>query len=53
MRIIDRNNYKIEGYTAAFAFVPSMHSKSSISGNMIVFEDLMVNQIGIIKKDLY
>ena len=42
---------KREGKTKAFAFAPSMHNESSLSGNIGVFEDLNVIQMGIDKTD--
>lgn len=51
MLIFNIINYKKEGATKAYAFAPSMFSKSSITGNIFVFEDLNVIQMGINKTD--
>lgn len=44
-------NCKTEGKTEAYAFAPSMFIESSLSGNLLVFEDLNVIQMGIDKTD--
>lgn len=46
-------NYKYEGKTEAFVFALSMHNKNSLSGNIGLFEDLNVIQIGIDKTDVW
>lgn len=43
--------YKKEDATKTYAFAPFMFSKSSTNGNISVFEDLNVIQIGIDKTD--
>ncbi|MCJ1462378.1 hypothetical protein MMC07_000978 [Pseudocyphellaria aurata] len=53
MPIVDRidcSNPNI-GATEAHAFAPSMFSESSTAGNIAVFEDLNVNQMGIKKTE--
>lgn len=40
---------KTEGKAEAYAFVPSMFSQSSLSGNILMFEDLNVIQMSINK----
>lgn len=44
-------NCKAEGPTVAFPFAPTMFSESSTAGNISVFEDLVINQMGIKKED--
>lgn len=51
MPAIDIIDCKTKGATEAYAFAPSMFSESSTVGNMSVFEDLNVNQMGIDKID--
>ena len=51
MPVIDVIDYKTEGTTKAYLFAPFMASKSTIAGNISVFEDLNINQIGWDKDD--
>lgn len=51
MPAINFINCKKEGANKVFAFAPSIFSKSSIVGNMSVFENLNVKQMGIEKTD--
>lgn len=51
MPILNIINCKKEGATKAYAFAPSMFSESSTTGNISVFEDLNVIQMGIDKTD--
>ena len=48
---INKIDCRTKGSTEAYAFAPSMFSKSSTAGNIAVFEDLNVNQMGIEKID--
>lgn len=43
---------KAEGPTIAFPFAPVMFSESSAAGNMSVFEDLVIRQMGLEKDDI-
>ena len=52
MPVIDLINCKRERSTKAFLFAPSMFSEGSIAGNMSVYEDFNVVQMGINKTDL-
>lgn len=49
MPIINCIDCKTERKTAAYAFAPSMHSKASTAGNIAVFEDLNIFQMGLDK----
>lgn len=49
--VVNIINCKREGPTKAFAFAPSMHSESSLAGNIAVFEDLNVDQLGFDKNN--
>ena len=51
MLAINITDCKIKGATETYTFAPSMFSESSTVGNMFVFKDLNVNQIGIDKTD--
>ena len=51
MPVINKIDCKTEGNTEAFAYAPSMFSESSTAGNISVFEDLNINQMGIEKTD--
>ena len=51
MPIINKIDCRTEGRMEAHAYAPSMFSKSSTAGNIAVFEDLNVNQMGIKKTD--
>ncbi|MCJ1346491.1 hypothetical protein MMC31_004708, partial [Peltigera leucophlebia] len=51
MPAINRIDCQTEGATEAFAFAPSMHSESTTVGNMAVFEDLTIHQMGLKKED--
>ena len=51
MPIVNVINCKKEGYTKAYLFAPSMFSESSIAGNMVVYKDLVINQMGFDKSD--
>lgn len=42
---------KTEGPTVGYAFAPSMHSESTTAGNIAVFEDLAIRQMGLTKDD--
>lgn len=43
---------KLEGATSAYAFAPSMYSESSTAGNIGVFDDLALKQMGLEKEDI-
>ena len=43
---------KIEGASEAYSFAPSMASESTTAGNISVFEDLAIHQLGFKKEDL-
>ena len=51
MPVLNKINCKTKGCTKAYPFAPSMFSKSSTAGNIAVFEDLNVFQMGINKAD--
>lgn len=51
MSAINCIDCRAEGKTEAYAFAPSMFSESSLAGNMSVFEDLSVIQMGIKRTD--
>ena len=51
MPILNVINYKKEDATKAYAFAPSMFCESSTNGNISVFEDLNIIQMGIDKTD--
>ncbi len=51
MPIIDFIDCKTKGATAAYPFTPCMTSKSMTKGNMTIFEDLNINQLGCDKGD--
>lgn len=51
MPVINLIDCKHEGATEAYAFAPSMYNESSTAGNMSVFEDLNVIQMGVDKTD--
>ena len=51
MPVIDVIDCKTEGTTRAYLFAPSMASESITAGNISVFEDLNINQIGWDKDD--
>ena len=51
MPIINWINCKTEGCTKAYPFAPSMFSESSTAGNLSVFEDLNIVQMGLDKSD--
>lgn len=51
MPVINLIDCKHEGATEAYAFAPSMYNESSTAGNMSVFEDLNVIQMGVNKTD--
>lgn len=52
MSIINYIDCKLEGNTKDFAFAPSIFGKSFIAGNILVFEDLNIKQMGIMKTDV-
>ena len=43
---------KTEGPTSAYPFAPAMASESTTAGNISVFEDLNINQLGLEKDAL-
>ena len=51
MSVLNKINCKTKGCTKAYPFAPSMFSESSTAGNIAVFEDLNVVQMGIDKAD--
>lgn len=51
MPIIDIINCKTEGPTEAYPFAPSMASENTTAGNITVFEDLNIGQLGLDKDD--
>ena len=53
MPIIDRIDCKRKRSTRFFPFVPSMFNKSSTAGNLAVFEDLNIIQMGLDKGDAW
>ena len=52
MSIINQIDCRSEGVTKTYAFAPYMFSESFTAGNISVFEDLNVIQMGIEKTDL-
>lgn len=48
---INKIDCRTKGNTEAHAFAPSIFSKSSTAGNISVFQDLNVDQMGIKKID--
>lgn len=50
--VINYIDYKIKKKTKVFIFALSIFSKSSFAGNISVFEDLNIMQIGINKADI-
>ena len=48
---IDVINCKTEGSTVTYSFVAAMTSESNIASNINVFEELIVNQLGLSKED--
>lgn len=51
MLIIDWIGCKLEGKTEAYAYVLSMFSKNSFTGNQSIFKDFNIIQIDINKSD--
>lgn len=51
MPTINKIDYRIQKRTEAHAYSPFIFSESSTAGNIAVFEDLNVNQMGIKKTD--
>lgn len=48
---VDVIDYKTEGSTVAYPFAPAMASENTIAGNINVFEELNINQLGLSKED--
>ena len=48
---IDIINCDTEGVTEAYPFAPSMANESTTAGNISVFEDLVIGQLGLDKDD--
>ena len=48
---VDIIDCKTEGSTIAYPFAPAMASESTTAGNISVFEDLNINQLGLKKED--
>ena len=48
----DNIECKTKGMTSAFLFAPVMASKSTTTGNISVFEELNINQLGLAKDNL-
>lgn len=48
---VDVIDCKTEGSTIAYLFAPAMASESTTAGNISVFEDLNINQLGLKKED--
>lgn len=48
---VDVMNCRTEGSTSAFPFAWVMASESTTAGNISVFNDLNINQLGLIKDD--
>lgn len=44
-------HYKTKSSTIAYLFTPTMASKSTIIGNISVFEKLNINQLGLLKEN--
>ena len=51
MLFLNLINCQKEGCTKAFAYAPSMFNKNSMAGNIRVFEDLNIRQMGVEKED--
>lgn len=49
---VDIIECKTEGATSAFPFAPAMASENITAGNISVFEELNINQLGLAKDDL-
>lgn len=52
MPIVDVIDCKLEKATKAYLFTPFMSSKSTTAGNINVFEDLNIDQLGLKKENL-
>lgn len=48
---VDIIDCKTEGVTAAYPFAPSMSNESTTAGNISVFENLNIRQLGLDKDD--
>lgn len=48
---IDIINCDIESITESYPFAPSMANESTTAGNISVFEDLVIGQLGLDKDD--
>lgn len=48
---VDVIDCKTEGSSSAFPFAPAMASENTTAGNISVFEDLNINQLGLTKDD--
>lgn len=48
---VDIIDCKTEGSGLPFPFAPAMASENTIVGNISVFEDLNMNQLGLTKDD--
>lgn len=48
---IDIINCDIEGVTKVYPFAPSIANESTTTGNISVFEDLVIGQLGLDKDD--
>lgn len=48
---VDVIDCKTKGSTIAYPFAPAMASESTTAGNISVFEDLNINQLGLKKED--
>lgn len=48
---VDIINCETEGVTKAYPFAPSMSNESTTAGNISVFEDLNIGQLGLDKND--
>lgn len=48
---VDVIDCKTEGLTIAYPFAPVIASKSTMAGNISMFEDLNINQLGLKKEN--
>ena len=46
-------NYKTKSSIIAYLFPPAIASKSTITGNINIFEELNLNKLGLFKKHLW
>ena len=48
---MDKIDCKIKGLSMAFPFISSIFNKSIIVGNITIFKNLNIHQLGLIKED--